>query len=300
MTAQDTVKKNLFDLEGERLLLSEKMLYELSELASVVYERMEGSLQGEGGEAFFHGSKAESFLFDVVGSDDTPNEYFPLLREERLLSYSSAIAAFSVFLSEHFGDTLPWTEVPLRRARIAYVPAGKAEEAYMALASRRKDAAVFYANSAKDAVASLLAQKADLVMLPYRPSQGEPLPGTEHLWQENDLCISALVTVSEGEEKLTYALFARDLSPYAVSDHMPLYFRITADSFAHLGRMLSAFPFFGFSTSALRTEPEEYGRVRARISLTGDGNAMALWIYLLLYSAGFSFLGRCLSIETEI
>ena len=298
MTPLDTVKKNLAALEGESAVLSEKILYELSELSAIVYEKIEGDLQGDEAESLFHSSKAEDFLFSALEHPDTPQEYFPLLREKRLLSFASQLAAFSVFLAEKFGDALPFREETKRRARIAYVPSGRADSAYMALAGKRRDAAVSYAENAVDAIAALLSHKADFAMLPYMLTQGGELSGIQKLWRENDLYIAALISVPSGEERLIYALLSDTLSPYVVSSDMQCFFEITADSFAHMGRILSSFSFFDYKTASLRTESEEYGRVRARVSLLGEGNAFALWIFLSLYSVGFSFLGRCPLIET--
>ena len=110
MTPLDTVKKNLADLEGESALLTEKILFELSELSAIVYEKIKSDLQEEEVETFFHSSKAEAFLFSALEDPDTPKEYFPLLREKRLLSFSAQLAAFSVFLAERLCDAFPIKE----------------------------------------------------------------------------------------------------------------------------------------------------------------------------------------------
>ena len=114
---------------------------------------------------------------------------------------------------------------------------------------------------------------------------------------ENDLSLSALITVTEGEGRLAYAVFSSELSPYAMTDRMSYCISVTADSYAHLGRILSAVPVFGYSQTALSVGDDEYGRVRARLTLCGDGDAMALWLYLLLYSVSSTLLGRYPTIE---
>ena len=60
-------------------------------------------------------------------------------------------------------------------------------------------------------------------MLPFMAASGEILSGTERLWLENDLCLSALITITVGEEKLAYALFSTEISPFAV-----LYYVLTS------------------------------------------------------------------------
>ena len=165
------------------------------------------------------------------------------------------------------------------------------------MAEARRDASVHYADSAADAVAALLSHRADFALLPFISAKGEPLIGIHRLWMQNDLFISALVTVSEGEEKLIYALFSSELSPYVPNDRMALAFKLTVDSYAHLGRLLANLPVFGYIQTSLSTEGEEYGRVCVRLSLVGDGDVTALWIYFSLYAVGASLLGRYPIIE---
>ena len=106
-----------------------------------------------------------------------------------------------------------------------------------------------------------------------------------------------LVRLSEGEQELSFALLSNEVTPFLFSEDMCLMLLLTADSYAHLGRMLSALTVFGYRQTALSTTAEEYGRVRANVALGGDGNYLALWIYLSLYSVGFSLFGRYPVIE---
>ena len=68
--------------------------------------------------------------------------------------------------------------------------------------------------------------------------------------------------------------------------------RLTADSFATLGTVFSTLSVFGLRQTEFLPEKEEYGRVCGRITLEGDGNLPALWLYLSFLSVGASFLGR--------
>ena len=302
MTALETVKKNLSLLHGETARLSEKTLYELSELSDVVYQRIGHRLHGEEAEMLLHRGWTEQFLFEDL-SEGVPDAYLPLLTQKGTLDRALDLCAFSLFLAARIRDggerRLPWEERPISRTRIAYVPSGKAEQAYFALASLRGNASVLYATSTQDAVNALLSKEADFAMLPYLSASGERISGVDRLCAQNDLSLCARIAVPEREDTLVYALFATKVSPYAKTDEMALSLQITADSYAHLGRILSVIPVFGYDTASLFTESEEYGRVRAKAELLGTGDATALWIYLSLYSAGSTLLGRYPIIETK-
>ena len=302
MTPFDTVKRNLSRLRKDTAHISEKTLYELSELSGIVYRKIGNRLHGEEAEMILRRGSTEVFFSEKL-HEDVPKEYLRLLSAEDTLASSARVCAFSFFLAQRIrteeGDFLPWTEKKTRRARIAYVPSGKAEEAYFALAPLRDDAAVLYATSTQDAVNALLSRDADYAMLPYLSASGERISGVDRLRAKHDLYLCARVGVLEMEEKLVYALFSTQAAPYAIAETMALSLQITADSFAHLGLMLSLIPAFGYEQMSLFTEAEEYGRVRAVIELIGKGDALALWIYLSLYSAGSSLLGRYPIIETK-
>lgn len=303
MTPFDIIKENLSLLTEEESGVSEKKLYELSELSRVVYERIQHDLRSEESESLFHYGATEAFSFTGYDPEALPSEYVVLLKEKRRLSSLSEICAFSVFLSERIKaenkDYTPWREISPSAARVVYVPARRAEKAYFALSALNRNASVLYADSAADAVSALLAHHAEYALLPYMSAKGEPLSGISRLFTQNDLCFSALVASEEGEDRLVYALVSTELCPFAETDRMALSFKITADSYAHLGSILSAIPVFGYTQTSLSTESEEYGRVRARLSLVGEGDATALWIYLSLYAVGVSHLGRYPIIEIE-
>lgn len=303
MNPIDTVRKNLAALAEEGARITEKRLYELSELSRVVYEKIKDDLGGEENESLFHRGNTDALLFDALDGEEIPTEYLPLLGKMQALSASLEIASFSLFLAEEIRshDALfsPWRESHTPNARIAYVPTGKAEKAYFALADARKDASVHYATSASDALSALLSHQADFVMLPYISASGQTLSGTERLWMENDLFLSALVTVANGEEKLVYALLSSFLSPYAETDGMSLCLEVIADTYAHLGRIFSVLPVLGYRQTSVFAEWEEYGRIRARITLDGDGDDVALWLYLSFDSAGMTPLGRYPTLEIQ-
>jgi hypothetical protein len=227
---------------------------------------------------------------------ETPSEYLPLLQEMGEGELRADLCAFSLFLAERTSADvkrpIPWREAAHSGSRIAYVPSAWADRAYLALAGEREDATVLYARSAAAAVDLLLVGEADFALLPYASGSGEPLLAIERLCARHDLCISALITVQDGDDRPIYALVSTLLSPFSVQEDMLLSLYLTADSYEHLGRLLSAFPLFGYRQIGLSCEVEEYGRVRGRITLEGEGNAIALYIYLSLSSAGFSILGR--------
>lgn len=302
MTPLDTVRENLSRLKKDAAHISEKTLYELSELSEIVYRKIGGRLYGEEAEMLLHRGSAEPFLFKTI-NECAPREYQRLLCEAETLAFSSHVCAFSQFLAEKIRKgserSIPWTEKKLRRARIVYVPSGKADEAYFSLASIRNDTSVLYATSTQDAVNALLSREADYAMLPYLSASGERISGVDRLRLKHELYLCACISVPEREERLVYALFSAQNSPYVETERMALSIQITADSYSHLGHILSLIPAFGYEQTALFTEAEEYGRVRARMDLVGNGDALSLWIYLSLYSAGSTLLGRYPMIEIK-
>ena len=299
MTALDTIKENLHALEKEHGVISEKFLYEISELSGTVFDKIKHSLYSEDTAELFRRSRVAT-LASALASEQTPKEYLSALKAREDDTYSLSLAAFSLFLSERFRKEkptlLPWQEVKAG-ARIVYVPASLADEVYFALAKRRREATVLYADSTRATVEMLAAGQADYALIPYMSAEGELLSGVSRLLTLHDLSFAALVSLSRENGKLVYALLSRVPSPFVCDESMNLSFRLTADSFAHLGAMFSAFPVMGYTQSEFFPEREEYGRVCGRVTLTGEGDACALWTYLSLYAVGFSFLGRYLSID---
>ena len=299
MTPLDILRENLTALEKEHGRFSEKLLFELSELADVICERVKSDPYGEETAELFRRSRS-LFPSSCLQDDGTPSAYFSALRARGESSYSVSLAVFSIFLSERLRSEksvgLPWEEKHTS-ARIAYVPAGSAERAYFALAAMREDASVSYVGSTREAAEAVSARTTDYAMLPYMSADGEILPAVSKLLRQNDLSLSALVHVPHGEGRLAYALLSSELSPFVHLDKMALSLRLTAGSFAHLGQMLAALALMGYTQTELIPEREEYGRVCAVITLMGEGDALALWLYLSLYSVGFSFLGRYPVIE---
>lgn len=296
MTDFTIIKENLASLKREAALLSEKRLYELSELSAAVYRNLAEKWKGEEWEEAFFGLRVPELLALFPRDPETPTEYLPFLQGEREADLSAELCAFSLFLSERIeadvSRPLPWREAERTGSRIAYIPSVWADRAFLALARIREDATVLYAESASAAVDDLLGGRADFALLPYASKTGEPLLGIERLLTQNDLAISALMTVADGEDRPIYVLASRELSPYFSAPCMLLSLSVTVNSYEHLGRILSALPLFGYQQRSFASEAEEYGRIRGRITLDGEGNAMALYLYLSIYSVGFSVLGR--------
>ena len=302
MTPLDTVKENLSLLHKDMMHVSEKTLYELSELSEILYKRMGYDLHTETAEMLLHRGSVAPFLFSTL-QDEIPAAYKHILKEKETFTHAVYVCAFSLFLSEKIRkggkNALPWKEQGRARARIVYVPSSKADEAYFTLAALRREASVVYAESTQDAINILLSREADFAMLPYLSANGERVRGVDRLCAQNDLYLCARISFPEKEDTLVYALFSTQIAPYIQTDTMALSLQITADSYAHLGRILSAIPAFGYEQASLFTEAEEYGRVRACAELFGEGDALALWLYLSLYSAGSTLLGRYPVIETK-
>lgn len=294
MTATDIIKENMATIKGEQSRLAEKLLYELSELSALVYQNIRDDLDGEETVEFFHKYRSE-FLASVLADENTPFAYLAALKERGNASYSQSLASFSVFLAERIRadrpTLLPWEEYD-GGARITYVHAAMADEVYFALSQMRDGVSVSYSDSARLSVDALRSNRADYAMLPYMSREGELLSGVSRMLDSHDLFIAALVSVTKEDGRLFYVLLSSRVSPFLSMEKMALSFRVTAESFNHLGHMFSAFSAMGFLQTDFVPEREEYGRVCGRVTLTGEGDPLALWAYLSLYSVGFSFLGR--------
>lgn len=299
MTPLETVKSNLSALIKKSGRLSEKQLYECSELVSVLYGALGAELFGDETAELLRQSR-DAFRDIPLSDVGTPPEYLPLLKQKDAAEESFGLAALSVFFAERVrrerGVDFPWTENKIG-ARVAYVPTGSAEEAYFALAARRGDVSVLYADNTRGAAELVQTERADYALVPYATAGGEPLLGVSRFLTEGDLLLAALVFVPREEGRLTYALLSARPAPFVFSADMRITIRLTAEDPAHLGRMLAAFPTFGYDGTELLPEREEYGRVCARVTLAGEGDPVALWTYLSIYSVGFSFLGRYPLIE---
>lgn len=299
MTPFETVKSNLLALEKASGRLFEKLLYEFSELSSLLYAEAGEDPFGEETAALFRQSRSKIRELPLP-QEGTPREYLPHLRQQNAATDSFVLSAFSVFFAERVrdarGDLFPWEEARIG-ARIAYTPTGAAEDAYFALAKRRADASVLYADGTRAAIELLTSGRADYALLPYASASGEPLAAVSRLLTEGDFFLAALISVPREEERLMYALFSAVPAPFAFESEMRITLRLTAEDYAHLGRMLAAFPSFGYLQTDLLPEHEEYDRVCARVTLKGKGDPIALWAYLSFYSVGFSFLGRYPLIE---
>lgn len=299
MTPIETVEGNLSSLKRASGRLAEKRLYEFSELASVLFAEIGEEIFSDETAALLRQSR--TVLWHALPLDTgTPPEYLPLFAQKDDAEESLDLSALSSFLAERIrrehADAFPWEEKQIG-ARVAYVPTVTAEEAYFALSAKRADASVLYADNTRGATELVLSGRADYALVPYATADGEPLAGVFRLLTEGDLLLSALVFVPREEGRLTYALLSDRAAPFVSSADMRITLRLTAKDHAHLGRMLAAFPTFGYGQTDLLPEREEYGRVCARVTLAGDGDPVALWIYLSFYSVGFSFLGRYPLIE---
>ena len=291
------LRDGLESLERDATALRKLRLFALSELSEALSEEAKGSILAEGALAL-------SFPFLQEGETDAtlPVEYEALLRASTEDDYSSALTAFSVFLAERLKEAsdlpLPWRGAAPKRRRICYVPSSRAEAAYAVCAKEKENVTVLFADNAEMGCAALAAGNADYLLLPYAGTAGVRLSSTEKLVRRYDLYTAAAVELTE-EGGGIYGLFSLHGAPFAEKERMLLSLRFTADSYAPMGRMLSAISALGFSVKEFFSAPEDYGRVECMAVLDENGNDFALWLYLCLYAGGFSFLGRFPLLEAE-
>lgn len=295
MKARQILLDNLSLLFEEERGVREKRLYELSALACEIASSMEGRAFSEENEEYLRNCCFSVFSSEGKAYDTVMYPTKAAQNEELASELSHDAVAFALFLSECVRakgtPPPPWRE-KRGAVRIAYVSTPRADRAYLALADRRQDVSVVYVENAAAAAQAVLAEKADYALLPYMAAEENILPGTAKLIDRHELCLDCLIRLTEGEERFSYALLSSEVTPFLSSEDMCLALLLTADSYAHLGRMLSAFSALGYREPALSSAKEEYGRVRANITLSGEGDPFALWVYLSLSSVGFSLRGR--------
>lgn len=288
------VGDNLNRLFDEEKRLSALALYELSELARVAADRIKEVADPDERERIL-----SEILFRFVEKNDAPDAeapcaYIPFADVAQRDRFSVCAAAFAVFLSEAVTDgvpMLPWQESRIAAPRLCYVKQARTDGLYLALSERVPRLAVSYAERNEDAVRAVSSGRADYALLPYALG-GERLAATLSLVAKHELYLSGTVDVKEGDGVLTYALFSKACAPFLQQQNMHLALRLTADTFSTLGTVFSAFSAFGFRQTDFLPEQEEYGRACGRVTLVGDGNLPALWLYLSFLSVGAAFLGR--------
>ena len=295
MKKEAIVLENLALLSEQREQVGEKRLYEMSELSRLAFAAMEGEPFSAENEEFLR--KRYSSVFSL-GNEAYDTVMYPCRdaqNEAAASQLSQDATAFALFFAElvaQKGDPRPpWSEKK-GAVRIAYVPSSRSDSAYLAIAEKRRDASVLYVENATSAVQAVLSGEAAYALLPYMAAGDTVLPGTVRLIDSHELYINGVVTLTEEEEHFSFALLSPLPAPLLSVGDMRLSLRLTADSYAHLGRMLSAFSAFGYAKAELSATKEEYGRVCAQVTLGAEGNTLALWAYLSLYSVGFTLRGR--------
>lgn len=297
MTEREAVlllKNSLKELKTEGERQKELLLFTLSELSVLWLEEAKDSLLDDGTLRLSlpHAQPEEGGAL--------PKAYAPLLRESEEDERSLAFAALAVFLAKGLRERdaafSPWRKTAPKGGRICYLPSAPAEAAYGACAKVRSDVSVSPVDNVMLGCAALAAEDADYLLLPYATASGTRLSSTEKLVEEYDLYTVAMVQMeAEGGR---YGLFSLHNAPFAEREQMYLSLRFTANSYPHMGRMLSAFAALGFSVKEL-SSADDYGRVSCRAVLGEKGDALALWLYLCLYAGGFSFLGRFPLLKAE-
>ncbi len=283
---------NLKELNVLSSRVTEKRLFELSELSRLAAEQiLEGKISLETPYAFLD---AVRFRIERERDARTPKDYAPILEKSADLDLLLDMVAFSAFLSKELGGAvLPFPRE--RRAedmRIAYIPSPISEQAYKAVSTCVKKSTVLYVGGAEEACASVLASDADGLLLPIARG-GERIAAIEHLTERYKLYISAIIPVygTDGQE-MHYAFFTAQPTFFESTGGECLELLIQAESYGAAMETASLLSVFGYDVSYTTFSPLDYGRVRARIALVGDGDESALWFFLSLCAGEFLVLGR--------
>ena len=106
MTAFDILKQNITALEEDHAHLSEKLLYELSELSSFVYESIRADFKSEETAELFYRYRTE-FLSLTEADEGAPSAYLSSLKARKDASYSLALASFPSFCLKRSERIIP-------------------------------------------------------------------------------------------------------------------------------------------------------------------------------------------------
>ena len=283
---------NLKELNVLSSRIEEKRLFELSELSHIAAEQiLEGKISLETPYAF---SDAVRFRMERERDAHTPKDYASVLEKSADLALLLDTVAFSAFLSKALGGAL--SPFPKGRkaqdVRIAYIPSPISEQAYKAVSAYLRKSTVLYVGGAEEACASVLASDADGLLLPIARG-GERIAAIERLTERYKLYMSAIIPVygTDGQEML-YAFFTAQPTFFESAGGECLELLIQAESYEAAMETASLLSAFGYDVSYIAFSPLDYGRVRARIALVGDGDESALWFFLSLCTGEFFVLGR--------
>lgn len=211
-----------------------------------------------------------------------------LWQKEQLAGERSALC---LLLAEHIRQKdmafSLYAPVKSTRCRLCYVPSVRTEKAYHMLLGMRPDMTVFYARNAREAVMEVDAGRADFCLLPKEDEEGITALAMERLADQFDLLPAARVRfVPDGcEGTVLFGLFGKADSCF--SDLSPLKREVRLSGGEHLPLSLSALTnaacAFGFLVEESVCRSDIYGRMRATLGLGGEGDRLALELYVRLF-----------------
>lgn len=292
--AEKIIFHNLSLLKDERLKQSERVLYQISELSHLLSEEIKkGRLSVKSPYDFADGVR--SYMQELPFVTDAPSAYLPFLKKECERESAAFAAAFATFLAEDLeGDfSLTFLAKTPRKTRAAYVRSPMAEIAFEKLSKTSCNPSVFYVNSVEEACAAILASEADCALLPLSMANGERLLAMEKLTERFSLRLCALLSVGQNEtDETTYGAFFSESVTLVNEPCLYTEVKLTCESYETAMQILSCLSLFEFELIRLHVTSEEYGRVKARIVLYGEGNLTALWFFFALLTGDFEIIGR--------
>ena len=288
----NAIFENLTHLDGEGCVLSEKRLYELSELSELLWRKIrEGKISLKTPYSF-----ADGVSLILEREEKTPrclDSYRPYLFAARKYQRLLDIAALSRFLSERVEDGF-FAPVPAcdgkASGRVAYVRSALSEAAYTRIA-KEKDISVLYVSGAAEAFASLSASEADYALLPLSYQDGERISSIEKLAERYGAYITAILSAGDGEREALFALYSLSPASFAVGEKRYIEWQTISNTYEDVSVLMSLTSLFGHTLVQYKCTPSEYGRIKCRAVLCGNGDDTALWFFLSLAAGGFSLLG---------
>lgn len=292
-TAAETLLKNLSRHSAVAARERERQLLLLAEYAACVAPDILCAIEKEDGSA----SAGALNMRPSPGFDreKTPAALRPLLARMAEADDAAGNAAFCLFLADEVRRTdkpfAPWQR-KRDTCRLRYMPSARTEKAYLLLLAARPDVLVAYARNAQDAVSDVDTGRADFCLLPKEDENGTPALYMDRLAEKYDLMPAALVRfVPEGEEApVLFGVYGKAGYPFCCAERMQTEVRLSGGETLPviLARLTEAAGLFGFGVMQLSCRTTSYGRLCARMTLSEEGDRIALWLYLSLFCEEWS------------
>ncbi len=305
-------RKNLEKISEEESIAFERTICELSELSdsavSFASELFDDGLDIYGILSLL--SEELSFSFAAPSHADALDENLHRLRLSSGASLSTARAIFAELLTEKIrARRFPLSEesfFPKESADelFTYVRNPYSDEAYDVFSQEFADPRLKYAQSFKNAVASVTDGEATFALLPLEETGGARLPTVSELIYRNDLKINSVTPVfgADGTSELKYALVSRRIVPFDINGDDDRYLEIRISlSAKSLAEIICAAELYGIEVYRINTvtlSADDAAESFFGIVFRGEGcDFTRMLVYLTLFTDDFVAVGMYKNLE---